>query len=464
MANIRKVAVGCGLVAVILCLLVVIVTVLLQGGQEMDPIVKAQLKAANEIYREGRFTEAETAYAKVIEDDPENTRALERLGEIALWNNRPEEAEHYFKEAMRYTSGLQKFWPFNAQLKASLAMAYYRQDRFPESARLFKEAAGPVALGPFRDIGALGEHLALFGKETPYIIEGPEESQVDFVTADPLPVVEVSVNGSKPLPFFIDTGGAEVILDTELAKEVGAELSGTITGEFAGPRGKVGLGKIGSMTIGEFVIKNVPIHTVDTDPFSAVFNGLKVKGVIGTRLLMHFLGTIDYVDGALTLRRITPANLQRLEAQVETQRVKVIPFWLIQTHYLVAWGTVNGKGPMLFLVDTGLAGKGFTAPEATLQEAGITVDWTKAQEGIGGFGKVKEVDIVLDQLTLGTGPNEVVEHNVPGVAMEKTLAVLGYRLGFRIGGLISHQFFRNYALTFDFMEMRLLLQGNGVSG
>ena len=284
----------------------------------MDPTVKAQLEAANAVYREGRFAEAEAAYLKAQELDPKNATVLVGLGTIALWNNRPEEAERHFKEAMDYAPGLQKSWPFNAQLKTTLAMAYYRMDRFPEAARLFKEAAGPVALGPFRELKALGQHLALFGKETPYILEGPEETRVDFVITDPLPVIEVSVNGSESLPFFIDTGGAEVILDTELANEIGAEISGTMTGESAGPKGRIGVGKVASVTIGEFFVKNVPIHTVDTDPFSAVFNELDVKGIIGTRLLMHFLGTVDYVNGSLILRRKTPSNLQELEAQVDT--------------------------------------------------------------------------------------------------------------------------------------------------
>jgi hypothetical protein len=302
----------------------------------MDTSIKAQLGAAKAIYRDGRFTEAEAAYLKVQELDPKNTTVLMGLGTIALWNNRPEEAEHYFKEAMDYVPGLQRSWPFNAQIKALLAMTYYRMDNFPEAARIFKEAAGPVALGPFRDIWALGQQLALFGKETPYIIEGPEETQIEFVTTDPLPVIEVSVNGSKPLLFFIDTGGAEIVLDAALAKEVGAEISGTMTGESAGPKGRIGLGSVDSVRLGEFVVRNVPIHTMDTGPFSIVFDGLDIKGVIGTRLLMHFLGTIDYVNGALALRCTSPANLQKMETQVKTQRVKAIPFWLIQTHYIVA--------------------------------------------------------------------------------------------------------------------------------
>lgn len=459
----KKFAVGCGLVVVVLPLLVVIVIVLLQRGQEMDPAVKAQLGAADAIYRQGRFSEAEAAYLKVQELDPKNAEVLERLGTIALWNNRPQEAEHYFKEAMHYAPWLQKLWPFNTQLKYRLGMTYYRQDRFAEVAQLFREARGPVAIGPLRDLDAFGKQFALFDDETPYIIEGPEETRIDFVTTDPLPVIEVSVNGSEPLDFIIDTGGMEVILDDELAEEVGAQIAGSFSGSYAGQKkAETGLGRIDSITMGEFVVRNVPIHTLDTDPISPLFDGLEMRGIIGTRLLMHFLTTIDYPNGALILQRTTSANLQSLGSQVTANGVKVIPFWLVETHYIVAWGTVNNLDPMLFFVDTGLAGAGFTAPEPVLQEAGISVDWTEAQDAIGGGGVFQEVDIVIDRLTLGTGENEVVENDVLGKASEQSPSILGDRLGFYIGGLISHQFFRNYALTLDFTGMRLFLQDKGV--
>jgi hypothetical protein len=112
----------------------------------------------------------------------------------------------------------------------------------------------------------------------------------------------------------------------------------------------------------------------------------------------------------------------------------------------------------LFFVDTGLAGAGFTAPETVLQEAGIEVDWSQALMGIGGGGELKEVDILVDRLTLGTSANEIVEYQIPGKAMEYPASILGDRVGFNIGGLISHQFFRNYALTLDFTGMRLIVE------
>jgi hypothetical protein len=127
-------------------------------------------------------------------------------------------------------------------------------------------------------------------------------------------------------------------------------------------------------------------------------------------------------------------------------------------HYILAEGTFNDQPPTLFFVDTGLAGKGFTAPEVDLQKAGIAVDWNKAQSGAGGGGDVRMVDITIDRLTLGTGANQVSATQVPGRVLEGGVAVLGDQLGFRVGGLISHQFFRPYALTLDFIGMRLFVQ------
>jgi hypothetical protein len=436
-----------------------VIAILVWLGGRMDPATREHLEVGNALYREGRFGEAEAAYLEALELEPENPTVLERLGVMALWRNDTEEAESCFEGALNHTPWYRNFWPLNANLKYRLGMTYLRQDRFVELAQLFEEARGPFAIGPFRELDAFGKQMALFGNETPYEVEGPEETRIEFVTTDPLPVVEVSVNGSEPLGFIIDTGGMELILDDDLADDIGAQTAGSITGSYGGgKKADTGLGRIDSIALAEFVIRDVPIHTLDTDPISPLFDGLDIRGIIGTRILMHFLATIDYPDGALILQRTTPANLERLESQVTAGDAKVIPFWLVETHYIVAWGTVNDLDPMLFFVDTGLAGAGFTAPVPVLEEAGVAVDWTEAQDAIGGGGVFQEVDIVLDRLTLGSDENEVIEYHVPGKAAEESPSILGDRLGFYIGGLISHQFFRDYAVTFDFAGMRLIVQ------
>lgn len=451
---------GCGCMLGALALGIIGVAALWLGGPDMGPELKAQYDIAEGVYQKGEFAEAEAAYLKAQALAPDNPLVLERLGALALWNNRTAEAERYFKAALGHTPWYENFWPVNTQLQYRLAMTYYRQDHFTQATQYFNEAAGPLALGPFQELKALGQHTALFAEEPPYQIEGPAQSQVDFVVTDPLPVVPVSVNGGEPVYFFIDTGGAEVILDQALAEELSAEMAGAFTGVYGGQQtAETGLGRIASLQIGDYVVRNVPIHTLAiADSVSPLFKGLQIQGAIGTRLLMHFLSTLDYANGALILRRVSSENLQSLETQVAARGTKSIPFWLIDMHYILAQGTVNHQGPMLFFVDTGLAGNGFTAPEPVLQAAGITVDWTKATEGPGGGGTIKSTGIIIERLTLGTGANEIVESHVPGVALENSVPILGDQLGFRVGGLISHQFFRQSALTLDFTGMRLIVQ------
>ncbi|MGH7598014.1 MAG: aspartyl protease family protein [bacterium] len=376
------------------------------------------LRAAEAAYRHGKFDEADAAYLKIKQIAPTHVTALERLGTIALWNNRIDEAA---------------------------------------AARFFREAAGPVPIGPFRTLSALGNWLASFGETQPYLIEGPNETRLNFVVTDPLPVVEVSVNGAAPIHCIIDTGGSEIILDQSLAQTAGAQITATMTGEFGGAKkAAIGLGRVDSIKLAEFTLQNMPVHTLNLASISAVFNGLEIKGIIGTRLLMHFLSTIDYPNGGLILRRATPENLARLEAHAEAQKAKRIPFWLIETHYIVAWGTVNGVGPTLFFVDTGLAGKGFIPSNTLLKKAQLVGDWSKAEESIGGGGTFKTVPIVIDELTLGAGLDQIVKHNVSGFGFERQ-PVLGNQLGFEIGGLISPQFFRDHAVTFDFKSMYMIL-------
>jgi hypothetical protein len=454
--NTKKYTVGC--VSIVLLLLVTAILVVWLG-ERMGPDEKAQLEAGDSLYRQGKFDEAEAVYLNVLKLTPGNAATLEKLGLISLWRNDTEEAESYFIDALSHTPWYRNFWPLNTNLKYHLGMTYLRQDRFTDLAQLFREAKGPVAMGPFRDLDAFGKQMALFGNETPYTIEGPQETRIDFVITDPLPVVEISVNGSEPQYFILDTGGMEVVLDDDLAEQVGAQMAGSFSGTYAGgKKAETGLGRVDSIALGEFVVRNVPIHILDTDQFGSEFSGLKIKGIISTRLLMHFLTTIDYPNGVLILQRPTPANLQRLDSRVAAEGAKVIPFWLVETHYIVAWGTINNLDPMLFFVDTGLAGAGFKPSESLLQEAGISVDWTKAQEGIGGGGAVRSVDVVIDHLTLGSGENEVVKNGVLGKVSEHSPSILGNTLGFYIGGLISHQFFRDQALTLDFTTMRLILQ------
>jgi tetratricopeptide (TPR) repeat protein len=401
------------------------------------------LDSADAHFKAGRFAEAEEAYLKVPQGDPAHFRAVLRSGYIALLSNRLEEAR------LRLTGALE-MKPDDRAALSLLAEAWYRTGDFEKAAPLLK------AMG--RE--AKAAQMESFKGLSPFRIEGQSAMSVlKFVVTDPLPVVEVRVNGGRKANFFIDTGGAEVIVDPQLAKEAQVPVFGSETGTFAGGK-QAGLefGRAEALALGDFTVRDLPVQVLPVRQFSGpVFGGLQVDGIIGTVLLYHFLATLDYPEGRLVLRRRTPESEAAFEKEIQGEKCVSVPFWMAGDHYMVAWGTVNKSRPLLFFVDTGLAGGGFTCPESTIREAGIKLPKSPAGEGMGGGGKVAVFPFVVDELSLG----EARVKNVRGLFSGPF--TLEEVFGFHIGGLISHGFFRPYAVTFDFNKMRIIMARKAVS-
>lgn len=396
-----------------------------------------KIATADSLFASGRFNEAEAIYRKLVKGDQDDPQAILRLGEIALFNNRFTEAEVWLSKAIDSQSA-------DTRPKVLLAEVYYRQDKFQKAASLLRSIGRKV----------VAEKLMSFKDTRPYQIDTKEDyTSVRFIMTDPLPVVEVRVNGSKNVNFLIDTGASELVIDTEFAKEIGVVEFGQQIGTFAGgKKAQFRNGRIDSIVLGDFAIKNVPVHIMNVRRFSKpIFGGTRIDGIVGTVLLYHLISTLDYPEGRMILRLKTKKNLKELEKE-SIDRI-VVPFWMAGDHFMVAWGKVNKSGPLLFFVDTGLAGGGFTCPQATVEEAGIKLNKDLAGEGIGGGGKVEVIPFLVDSLALG----DVKEYNVHGLNTSAPFP-LEYSFGFRIGGLISHGFFKNYSLTFDFKGMRLLLE------
>ena len=136
---------------------------------------------------------------------------------------------------------------------------------------------------------------------------------IKFVKTDPLPLVNVRVNDGKEVTFFIDTGGSEVTLDTEFAKELGVPQFGAVQGTFSGGQHtEVRLGRIESLTLGDWTVKNIPTAMIPLRQLSEGFGVKQIDGIIGTTLFYHFLTTMDYPHGELVLRRKTAENLKNL--------------------------------------------------------------------------------------------------------------------------------------------------------
>ncbi len=397
------------------------------------------LKRGDELFQQGHFTEAEQAYTKALAADSGSGQAVLRLGEIALLGNRFKEAEHHLKRAVQLL-------PDEKRPKSLLAQCYYRQDRFQQAASIYREIGR---------VGAADQLDSLSGV-TPYKVVGEADiAHVKFEQTDPLPVVKARINDSDEVYLLIDTGGPELGLAPDFAQSV--EVRRFEPPEMAtfagGKKAPVHYGTIESIQLGEFKIRNVPVKLRHGPRLPL---GKRIDGVIGTVPLYHFVSTLDYPNGELILRRKTSKVLKEMDSLADSPQTHTIPFWMADTHIMVAWGRVNDAKPCLLFADTGLAligTGGFVAHESTIKDAGIDLSGLPSFQGIGGGGPVSVTPFTVNTLALG----DAKQHNLTGV-FGALPPESEYSHGFRIGGIISHAFFKPYALTFDFEQMRLLLQ------
>lgn len=394
---------------------------------------------AKVLFQVGKFEEVEKVANDVIQSDAENYQALLLLGKILLFKNKIEESKTKLLKAKEVK-------PDEKELDVLLSELYFRIDDY-QNASKHQEAL---------DRKDNAKRLLSFKDTIPFEVRNEKHNyRIKLLRVDPLPVIEVKINNQSSVNFLIDTGAAETVIDLDYAKELGLEIFGSDVGTFAGGKQAVTYsGKVQSFTISDLTIHNMLVHLLPVRPVSQMFGGMQIDGIIGTVLFYHFITTLDYPNEEVIFRKKTDENMKKYESNIEKLNPIIVPFWMVGDHFMVAWGSVNNSDPILMFLDTGLAGGGFIGSKTTLDKASIELDESKAFIGLGGGGKVKAIPFVVDELSFG----DAQEKNIGGVYTANF--PLENMLGFQIGGIISHQFFKPYALTFDFKNMRFILVRN----
>jgi tetratricopeptide (TPR) repeat protein len=438
--------------------------------------IEKKCKEAAILFINGAFEDAAIIYHAVLKINSEHYVALVYSGYISLLCNRLMEAEEYLNQAI-------KIKPKESQAKGLLAEVLYRKDDFKNAAPLYRSLGRNALAQKLESI-----ELENAEKGKPYRIKNNSNTTIiPFIQTDPLPVIQVTFNEGnnekkcvgKSANLFIDTGAGEIILDNDLAIELGIKNLGSEKGAFGGGKeGQISHGRLNTMKIGNFTVNNIPVNMMQIrGPIESVFGGLKIDGVIGTVFLYHFLSTIDYKKGRLILRALSEvtqgnseqkaANLDQKDESLEpieknTETVKensvqktahnnsyIVPFYMADNHYMVARGKLNQKTPIMYFVDTGLESHAFTCPKSVVDAAGIKLDRSKARKDIGGGGNYNSIPFEIDTLSLG----DYERCNLHGL-FGPFPTQFENAFGFTINGLISHEFFRNCALTMDFKDMR----------
>jgi Aspartyl protease/Tetratricopeptide repeat len=428
-----------------ICIVLAVLASCISGPAISQPR-QSEIDSASQLFQAGKFAEAGKLYSRMAEQNPKDYSAALALGRIALLSNRFDDAEKWLEKAIALQPGA-------PDAKIMLAEALYRHDDYQNAAASLKGIANSNKLltsqYPTLDIA----QLESFKGQTPYEIQGDGQStRLKFLKTDPLPLVSVRVNGGEEVTFFIDTGASEVLLDTDFARELGIPKFGSVQGTFSGGRrADVQSGRIDSLTIGNWTVKNVPVAMLALRQLSKDLGVKRIDGCIGTNLLYHFLATLDYPHGELVLRQKTAASLEQFRAASSGKGVEV-PFWIAGDHFMVGWGRVETLPPVLLFVDTGLAGAGVKLAEPVIKEARIKLEQDKAFEGAGGGGKLKIVPYTVRQISFG----DIRANNLSG--LYDGPFPWEYTFGFHLAGMVGHDFFKPYAVTFDFENMRIFLQ------
>lgn len=407
---------------------------------------QSEVDSAGRLFQAGKFAEAGKLYSQIVTQNPKNYSATLQLGRIALLSNRLEDAQKWLEKAITLQPG-------DTDPKVMLAQVFYRRDDFQKAAAALKGvdvSSNKLIREQYPTLNIA--MLESFKGQTPYQLQDNGTStHVKFLKTDPLPLLNVRVNGGKEVTFFIDTGGSVVTLDTDFAKELGVPQFGGVQGTFSGGQHtEVKLGRIDSLTLSDWTIKNLPTAMMPLRQLSEGFGVKQIDGIIGTTLFYHFLTTMDYPRGELVLRRKDAKSLE--EFKKSPRKKVVVPIWMASDHFMVGWGRVETLSPTLLFVDTGLMGAGVKLAESVIKEAGIKLEENRAAEGAGGGGKLRIVPYTVHQISLG----EIKEENVQGVydgpfPWENMF-------GFHLAGMVGHEFFKPYAVTFDFQNMQIFLQ------
>jgi hypothetical protein len=428
-----------------ICLLVILVASCAASAQPAEP-TPSPMASADRLFEAGEFAQAAEQYARIVAEHSDDYPAMLGLGRVALLSNRLVDAESWPKKASALRPG-------DTDPRVMLAEVYYRRDDFEKAATALSGidvGANSLVVSQYPTLNVA--KLQSFKGQVPYELRGDGQStRVKFLRTDPLPLVSVRVNGGREVTFFIDTGGSEVALDTAFARELGVPQFGAVQGTFSGGQhAEVHQGRIDSIALGDWTVRNLPVAILPLRQLSQGLGAKQIDGVIGTTLFYHFLATLDFPNGELVLRRKDATSLAQFTASAGNS--VAVPFWIAGDHFMVGWGRVEALAPSLLFVDTGLDGAGVKLADSVIKQAGIRLEEDKASTGAGGGGTLRIVPYVVHRLSFG----EVQETNVPGLYHGPFPWQTSF--GFALAGMVGHDFFRPYAITFDFETMRIFLR------
>ncbi len=396
--------------------------------------------SAQQHFIAGRFSESATIYEQLCSNLPERLDIRARLGYLSLLANDLDAAVKHLSQAINLGHR-------SRRTLTRLADAYYRMGRLGSAAYCYQRL----------DREGLAGTLAVMQDIDIYQFSHSDVSlDIPWLTAAPLPVIEVQINGRKA-NMVLDTGAGDTVIDTRLAIDAGIRLGGKEQREFAGGMpAEVTYGHLEQLLMNSFEVRDIPVQVIDI-PHSLAdwFPDLPIHGILGTGLFAHFTTTLDYHDKTLRLAgsgiTVEPQNENNTSDHLPVPAQAGAPLWLAENQLLLTCADLPTLEQGLWFLDSGMTGGAFAVPGTSVESLGLAEDRSDTFVGTGGGGTVHGHKLHTQWLRL----DRLRRDNPSGVMLDTF--PLEHSYGFAIQGLIGHDLLHDAILTLDFPAMQLLL-------
>jgi len=434
-----------------------------------------RLKLAFIAIKQRRFLEAYETALEIAKSDPSNAYAFAVLGTTLLNAGRFQDARPIFYTALKIDRGEAVAWAGLGMLEfyqnnitrgvESLRQAIYIKPLEPDyyftfaqvatRAEKYRDAADAyhkfleVSRVPDDDrrarIKGLIAFLRFLGyKSGLHITGGEPHASVGFELRGDRPVIDLKVNDRvEPMKFVLDTGSGISVISEETAARLKIKTiarGGHAKGVGGDGRFEIVYGFLDQIQIGDVKIRNVPVYI-------RKFYGEKqnVDGYIGLSLISKFLTTIDYGNLTFSLTKKETTN------EPETAGDHSLPLRLTSSGFLSGEVQVEGiEAPLNFIVDTG-ASVSVISDDLARLESIIPFARIEKMRVIGSAGVTNNVSTFsLPKVSFGSH----TRRSVAAIALD--LDMINETSGFEQSGILGGNFLKNYRLTFDFKNSRVI--------
>lgn len=390
----------------------------------------------------GNFKESQVSFINALQLDKQEALAWAGLGTLNFYENRVNLGLGQLQTAVYYK-------PSEPDFLFTLAQIAARAEDYKQAAeayRMFLQISLQTDSERRNRIKGLIKFLEFLGtRQSLYDLSGSAETNVPIRLVNDRPVIQVNVNGSdESLNFVLDTGSGISVISNQTAQKL--KIKPVARGGLAHGIGGDGTfeivyGFLRSAQIGGVQIKNIPVYIREFQSKNE-----KIDGYIGLSLISKFLTTLDYGNSTFSLKKKDAVS----DRQRENEFVS-IPLRLTSSGFLSGEVQLEGIGvPLNFIVDTGASISVISSELADSKELSQFVRAEKMRV-VGAAGITEEVpSFLLPKVSFGTNSRERVK------VVALNLGIINETSGFVQAGILGGNFLKNYRLTFDFTNSKVV--------